>query len=200
MSVTKIRSSGLLARKRTRRSPCAATLISYPSGRLRLKDLPPESEIGCGVSFRGLDSCAGAPAARTAARTIWSRSGRLISSSFNGLPPLLRLVLDERLELDHGRPVARGRGIAQLAVHGLPQWALELSRGAPEVGYPRTDGERLRRPILLGDRREPRPVRRVVEEGDEKPRRLCRGLVQGIVVDGGGELRRGDHRHAGRDT
>ena len=51
MSVTKIRPSGLFARKRTRLNPCAATLISNPSGRFRSKDLPPDSETGRGVSF-----------------------------------------------------------------------------------------------------------------------------------------------------
>jgi hypothetical protein len=51
MSVTKIRLSGLCARKRTRLSPWAATVMAKPSGRFRTKVLPWASEMRCGTSF-----------------------------------------------------------------------------------------------------------------------------------------------------
>ena len=53
MSVTKMRLSGLLAMKRTRLSPCAATLIAKPSRQIQIEyDLPLASAMRCGTSLR----------------------------------------------------------------------------------------------------------------------------------------------------
>jgi len=104
MSVTKMRSSGLRAMKRTRLRPCAAILMPKPSGRSRSNDFPLASVMWCVAASNSWQL---ARAIKTAVRARFTRekltqlsdpmSGRpSVGPTGIGLPRVIRTLSPTR--------------------------------------------------------------------------------------------------------